>query len=248
MDNKKTNLAIAIDVTSKKELLELASQLGSEICLLKTHIDIIEDFDQDLVIQLKKIAEKNNFLIFEDRKFADIGYIVKNQYSGGIYKINEWADLSDIHIISGKSTISSLQEIILQDKKSFPKGLLLISQMSTQDNLINNDIIIQNSLNIAHEYSNIICGFICQQRLSNKLEDLGFIYCTPGVHLCENQDHLGQHYNTPEYIIYYQLSDIIIVGRGILASENKLKTAQEYRKQSWLAYQKRINSNNYEKI
>lgn len=39
----------------------------------KTHIDIIEDFDQDLIHQLQQRSKEHDFLIFEDRKFADIG-------------------------------------------------------------------------------------------------------------------------------------------------------------------------------
>lgn len=41
----------------------------------QTHIDIIEDFDHDLVEQLQALSQKHDFLIFEDRKFADIGML-----------------------------------------------------------------------------------------------------------------------------------------------------------------------------
>ena len=39
MAEKKTNLALSLDVTSKTHLLKLADQIGPEICLLK-HISI----------------------------------------------------------------------------------------------------------------------------------------------------------------------------------------------------------------
>lgn len=64
MESKKSNLALAADVTKKADLLKLADLVGPEICMLKTHIDIIDDFDHDLTVQLENLAKKHNFLIF----------------------------------------------------------------------------------------------------------------------------------------------------------------------------------------
>jgi orotidine-5'-phosphate decarboxylase len=67
MEKKKTNLSVAADVSTKAELLALAETLGPFICVFKTHIDIISDFDQDLIEQLSQLAKKHEFYIFEGK-------------------------------------------------------------------------------------------------------------------------------------------------------------------------------------
>jgi uridine monophosphate synthetase len=61
MDKKKSNLCLSIDLTKKDEILKIVSQIGDYLCLVKTHADIIEDFDHDFVKQLRK---KKSFLLF----------------------------------------------------------------------------------------------------------------------------------------------------------------------------------------
>jgi len=86
MARKKTNLCFSADVTDSKTLLELVDLVGPHICLLKTHIDILQGFSEWVVARLQALARKHHFLIFEDRKFADIGNTVRLQYSAGQYK------------------------------------------------------------------------------------------------------------------------------------------------------------------
>jgi uridine monophosphate synthetase len=49
MQDKKSNLCVSVDVTKKAEVLALVAAVGPYVCMVKTHCDIIEDFDLDMV-------------------------------------------------------------------------------------------------------------------------------------------------------------------------------------------------------
>jgi orotate phosphoribosyltransferase len=84
---KRSNLIVSADVTTTAELLNLVEKVGPHIVALKTHIDIISDFDADkTILPLKDLASKYNFLLMEDRKFADIGNTQELQFSMGVLK------------------------------------------------------------------------------------------------------------------------------------------------------------------
>ncbi len=232
MDEKQTNLGLAADVTSASDLLELADTLGPEICILKTHIDILEDFTPELTFELTELAEKHHFLIFEDRKFADIGTTVVSQYREGIYRISDWAHITNAHTVPGPGIIEGLKQVGLPKKR----GLLLLAEMSPKGTLAKGAYT-QRSVEMAEEHADFVMGFIALRKLS---ENPGLISVTPGVKLTPGGDALGQNYLTPEHVIGNLKSDVILVGRGICNAADPLLEAKRYREAGWLAYKNRV--------
>ncbi|KAL9646969.1 hypothetical protein ABK040_013827 [Willaertia magna] len=242
MEQKQSNLCIAADVTSKEDLLKLADETGPEICMLKTHIDILEDNpDQEFINKLKDLALKHNFVLFEDRKFADIGQTVKQQYAKGPFKIASWSDLTNAHLISGgESVVKGFKEAIKECGIKEERGLLFIAQMSTEGTMTGESTQ-QEAIKVALKEEDFVSGFICQGKLRDDLDQ--FLYCTPGVRLDVKGDSLGQQYNSPDYIVREKKSDVIIVGRGIYHAENRSESAKLYKKLGWEAYLKRLELN-----
>lgn len=221
MSEKETNLAVNPDVTSAKELLRLADLVGPHICVLKTHIDIIKDFDPSLPKVLKELAEKHNFLIFEDRKFGDIGAVVKMQYQDGVYQIASWADITNAHPVPGPGIVEGLKEVGLP----LGRGLLLVAEMSSVGSLAQGSYT-EAAIKMAQKHPDFVIGFITQRQLT---EDPRFVNFTPGVKLATGTDSLGQQYNTPERVIKEKGTDVIIVGRGIIQASDPAAEAAQYR-------------------
>jgi uridine monophosphate synthetase len=228
METKKSNLCVAADMLYQEDLLRLAEKVGPYISVLKTHIDIIKDFTPDLLNRLQKIAKEQQFILFEDRKFADIGQTVQSQYKDGIYQIASWAHVVNAHILPGPGIIKGLQEVGLPNGR----GLLLLAEMSSAGNLLHGEYT-KSAVHMAYEYPDFVIGFISQRKIA---EDPRFLHFTPGVHLQSAGDHLGQQYQSPEQIIGKNGSDVMIVGRGIIQAPDPAVAAEGYRKAGWEAY------------
>ncbi|XP_061091966.1 uridine 5'-monophosphate synthase isoform X1 [Conger conger] len=234
MEEKSSNLCVSADVTESAELLRLADELGPLICVLKTHVDILQNFTSSVADELGQLALKHRFLIFEDRKFADIGNTVKLQYEGGLYRISSWSHIVNAHAVPGPGVVQGLSAVGC----ALDRGCLLIAQMSSAGSLAKGDYT-ESVVRMAEEHSDFVFGFICGGKVSSKPQ---FVHMTPGVQMHSQGDCLGQQYSTPSEVIGKKGSDVIIVGRGILAASDRLKAAEDYRKAAWEAYQNRLSS------
>lgn len=221
---KQSNLIASADVTTTKELLEFAEKVGPHIVALKTHIDIISDFDSDkTILPLKDLATKHNFLLMEDRKFGDIGNTQELQYRSGMYKISHWADLVTSHVIAGYQSIDCFMN----------SGVIAILSMSSKGTLTDQNYRAE-ALKIVETHPNII-GCVAQNKVPTNV-----LLFTPGVNISSKGDDKGQQYNTPEHVFKNLHTDFVIVGRGIYKAENVEKSAKLYKLESWNAYLKSL--------
>ncbi|CAG0912746.1 unnamed protein product [Notodromas monacha] len=228
MKSKQTNLCLSADYTSFEAIEKICHQVGNYICALKVHHDIIEDFSAEKGLMLKELSEKYQFLVVEDRKFADIGNTVKEQYAGK-FKVSDWADIVTVHGIAGSGTVEGLKTALPEEMLQ-ERAVLLIAEMSSDGSLAVGDYS-KGVLEIAEKFPDFVMGFVCQSRIGSDK----FLRWMPGIHLAAEGDSLGQKYKLPEAAVA-QGADILIVGRCIINADDPVAVVKECQKRGYAAW------------
>lgn len=159
------------------------------------------------------------------------------------------------------SSISARTTPVLE-RPPLSRGLLLLAQMSSEDNLFTPPYT-NRCVELARQHPDFVMGFIAQQSLNSAPGD-NFLVMTPGVNLpaadqgvksassrlqqsagvkrpttTAKGDSLGQQYNTPRSLILDKGVDVVIVGRGILNADDREAEAERYRWEAWKALSER---------
>lgn len=250
MLEKQSNLCLSADCENWQQVLEVTDAVGSKICAVKTHVDAISFNDSNEIEKFKKdlmsLAVKHKFLIIEDRKFADIGSTVEMQLTAKPFSIADWANFVTVHAIPGPGMLKIFKERQV--------GVILIAEMSSAGNIPS---VLpeykEKTLDICTGYEDTVVGFVSQSRVGQSLKTAGasndgsqmYLQFTPGVSLNATGDALGQQYVSVKEAILERDADVIIVGRGIIKQDRDKWSvvAEDYRKQGWDAFQKKLNMN-----
>ena len=106
---KKSLVVLAADLPTIEQIVRIVEEIGDYVCALKTHVDVVEDFNLEDWGAVVDAARSKGMLLFEDRKFADIGSVAKAQM-GGLYDIRAWSDLVTSHSLSGPDVMDGIAE------------------------------------------------------------------------------------------------------------------------------------------
>jgi len=193
------NIIWAADVPSMKVLFEQLDIYGEKISVLKLHIDTFVDFSQENLFKLVDYKKKYNLILWEDRKFADIGNIMIKQVKNSIYYYLDWVDVFSIHCITGYESLNATMS-------EFPKlKWILIGQLSSNGNLIDEDY--KNKCKEIYKMNENIVGVVCQEYLGPE-----YIHIVPGISKHVESDNQGQQYSNAEEKAF---ADFFVVGRSI---------------------------------
>ncbi|XP_043200539.1 uridine 5'-monophosphate synthase-like [Amphibalanus amphitrite] len=232
MEEKRTNLCVAADLGTARDVLQLAEKVGPHICLLKTHVDSISDFTAEFPKQLTELAERHNFLLCEDRKYGDIGSTSADQYSSGLFSVSNWAHLVTVHALPGDGQLTALSD----RAAGAERGALLVAEMSSKGCLVQ-PAYTAAVVKMAEAHPYFACGFIAQSSVTS---DPRFLVLTPGVSLVSTADGHGQQYSSPERAVGERGADVVIVGRGVTRAEDPAAAAREYAQRAFGAYLQRL--------
>ncbi len=232
---KKSLICFAADLQTVDAVKETVQSIGPYIACLKLHVDIVEDWSADGWKEVCDLAKEFGVLIWEDRKFADIGRISRQQMSG-VVDIRSWADIVTAHLISGPDIVDG----ILNGWKDVGRdgGILLLAQMSSRGNLL-----LPNYTKMVVEQGremNGVMGFIGNGSNPEDIKSLrelvgdGKMIWTPGINLDIGAGVAGQQYGHPKDAVQAG-SDCLIVGSGIHRSNDPINAAKEYAHVSWNA-------------
>jgi uridine monophosphate synthetase len=215
--NKNSNIFIALDRRyTLEELLNLVDTIGDNVFGFKVHNEILgltyaENYSFYLACNSK------NILVWEDRKFNDIGNTIQKQ----LKYYESIRDFVSIVPTSGMESIINLNTSL---------KFLVLCEMSSSNNLFT-PVVKNGILDIVFTNPDKFAGIICQdlELISFcKYQYMNLLTIMPGINLDRIGDNRGQQYRDPRSFPKDVVPDLYVVGRGITNRSGDIFSNLEY--------------------
>tara|TARA_B100001057_G_scaffold499094_1_gene608494 strand:+ start:71 stop:1636 length:1566 start_codon:yes stop_codon:yes gene_type:complete len=227
MEQKKTALCLSLDTMSWKYGYKILDDCGPYICMVKLHVELFLDWNDNCMNQLLELSEKHNFKIMQDSKLPDVPSINDKIVTNLKYKINQWANYITIQPYN---YVNNMRELSKYNIKYTP-----VCEMNIENNFYNEEYIenVSNMLKIENKNKlyDIPC-IVSQKLFRNNKNVLRF---TPGV-VCDNDDMRfvdNSRYRTIETAMIKDKNHIVIIGSNILDEEDYVDKCKKCSKSSW---------------
>ena len=220
-----SNVCVAIDKYTTAEVRAIIEAIGTHVCIVKLHADIINDFDEAFIAYLLHAKRTYGFMLWEDRKFADIGHTVRRQLHGGVHRISSWADIVSCHAVAGRPAIDALTSVSETKALTNVPMVVLVASLSCADNLLDATYT-QRAISIARNHPHVV-GVVTQHALPTP-DAAALLTFVPGITLRSEvvSDAFGQQYCTMDDKAF---ADVLVIGRAITSAPTPAQMLQRVR-------------------
>ena len=211
---KKSRICVAINADNIQELLRIIEMVGPHVCIIKIHIDMVHDYvdvQYESIEKLNALKEKHDFLIWEDRKFADSPEIVYKQIDSSAFRLRSWADIVSVHLTMGPEILDACCGIMIVG----------VIEMEGMNGSIKNFTVKDDDMSMMdHCTENIdVVGILTNTNIYKDVD--------PTVHRNLLQIVDGIHESTGKTFEHVAGADIIIVDSQVIDSESVIKRYKE---------------------
>jgi uridine monophosphate synthetase len=234
MITKKTALCLSLDTSTWEAAKKLIHQCGEYIIMVKTHVELYQDYNDNFESEIKELAKQYHFFIMEDRKLSDVAKISYRQTTSGNYNISNWANFVTVHGLNADSYLNMMKQHY-GTKDCINYCPVIVSQMNDNLCMIGEEYT-QKCLDVIDKYPQFSPLIVCQSLPKRK----DIIKCTPGVVLTtqeEDSDVDLCRYRNVEKAIQVDGNHIVIVGSSIIYDENPKEAAQKFQVESWKVFE-----------
>jgi orotidine-5'-phosphate decarboxylase len=217
-------LIISLDVSSKKEVINLCKKINNSVTTLKLGLELIYSNGLSIIDTVKSFGYK----VMLDAKLMDIPNTISNAVAA-ITKLG--VDKITIHTLGGERMLKDAKSRLREECYKINIAAPMLFAVTILTSLDSGDLInlgfkadpLHSVLNLAKiAVESGIDGIICSpDEVKSVRERLGynFYIATPGIRLSEDLKSDQKRFSTPSSAIK-DGADYIVVGRSITLKEN----------------------------